>query len=154
MQTININPSLAWKVNAVISLGGGVNIQYAKAELSNAIDFSTVCLGSIPAALIAAACGPGGFTIPGNAARDGAVHVEGNDWSYGFNLGIMFQFSARTRIGLAYRSKVSHDLEGDADFTLPAGLPPAIASSPGSQTGTSKQVFNFRNRSRSVPIHS
>ena len=34
VQTININPALAYKVNSQLSLGAGLNAQYIKAELS------------------------------------------------------------------------------------------------------------------------
>jgi long-chain fatty acid transport protein len=42
--TFNINPALAYRINDHVSIGGGLNIAYARAKLSNAIDFSTVCL--------------------------------------------------------------------------------------------------------------
>lgn len=31
--TFDINPNLAWKVNDMLSVGGGISLQYAKAEL-------------------------------------------------------------------------------------------------------------------------
>ncbi|MEW6118797.1 MAG: outer membrane protein transport protein [Pseudomonadota bacterium] len=35
LKTINLNPSIAWKVNESLSLGAGVSIQYAEATLTN-----------------------------------------------------------------------------------------------------------------------
>ena len=46
LTVININPSVSWKINDSFSVGGGLNLQYAKAELTSAIDFSTVCFGT------------------------------------------------------------------------------------------------------------
>jgi long-chain fatty acid transport protein len=129
---VNINPSIAWKINDSFSVGGGVNLQYAKAELTSAIDFSTVCIAAFApggAAAIGAACGPGGFTTPGNAARDGKATIKGDNWGYGFNLGAMWQIVPSTRLGISYRSSIEQELEGDATFERPAGLPAAVAAS-------------------------
>lgn len=108
-KAINFNPAIAYKVNDVLSLGAGVNLQYAEAELSNAIDFGSICFGRV---------GPGTCTALGLTPQnaDGFVRLEGDDWSWGFNAGLLFEPSESTRIGLAYRSHVEHTLEGEADF--------------------------------------
>ena len=124
--TLNINPSIAWKINERFSIGGGLNLQYAKAELTSAIDFSTVCLGSAPAAT----CGALGLNVPGNAAKDGKATVKGDNWGYGFNLGAMWQIVPSTRLGFAYRSSISQDLDGDASFS---NVPAAFAANPNFQ---------------------
>ncbi len=97
LKTININPALAWKVSDKVSLGAGVSAQYVKAELSKAVDFGAL-LGS-------------------SQSADGLVEVEGDDWSYGFNLGALFQLTPATRVGLAYRSKITQDLSGTATYS-------------------------------------
>jgi long-chain fatty acid transport protein len=129
---VNINPSVAWKINDSVSIGGGLNLQYAKAELTSAIDFSTVCFATFapggPAA-IGANCGPGGFTTPGNVAKDGKAKIKGDNWGYGFNLGAMWHIVPSTRLGISYRSSIEQKLEGDATFEKPAGLPGPIAAS-------------------------
>jgi long-chain fatty acid transport protein len=123
LKSVNINPTLAWRVNDFVSLGAGVSAQYLDVELSRAIDFGSVCVGSLGVA----ACAPLGF-LP--QARDGKVTVKGNDWAYGFNLGALFSPAANVRFGVAYRSKISHDLSGDASFAKPAGLPAPLAAAP------------------------
>ena len=40
--SLNINPSLAYRITDNLSVGAGINVQYLKAELSNAIDFGTI----------------------------------------------------------------------------------------------------------------
>lgn len=108
LTTININPAIAARLTDNLSIGAGVNLQYAKAELSNAIDFGLIGRSvGLP-------------TLPQRA--DGFVEVEGEDWSWGYNLGVLYAPSANTRIGLAYRSQVTHNLEGDADFSVPTSL--------------------------------
>ncbi|HSC80238.1 MAG TPA: OmpP1/FadL family transporter [Chitinolyticbacter sp.] len=112
VQTININPSIAYKVNNVVSLGAGVSMQYIKGKLSKAIDFGTG---------VAAQLGNPGLVplLGANPTYDGSVVIKGDDIGYGFNLGALFEISESTRVGLAYRSKIKHELEGDADFTVP-----------------------------------
>ena len=133
LMIVNINPSVAWKINDRFSLGGGINLQYAKAELTSAIDFSTICIAAFAPgglAAIGANCGPGGFTTPGNAAKDGKATIKGDNWGYGFNLGAMWQIVPSTRLGISYRSSIEQELEGDATYEVPAGLPAAVAASP------------------------
>ncbi len=102
LKTININPSLAYKFNNQFSIGVGLNAQYISAELTNAVRLS------------------------GNA--EGFAQVKGDDWSFGYNLGVLYELSSLTRFGLAYRSDVRHKLEGDVTFTgVPAPNGPISA---------------------------
>ncbi len=99
LKTININPALAYKINDQLSIGAGLNAQYISAELTNA-----VYLGAGP---------------------EGQAKVKGDDWSVGYNLGVLYELNPATRFGLAYRSDVRHKLEGDVTFTgvpAPNGL--------------------------------
>ena len=116
VKTININPSLAYQVNDRLSLGLGISAQYLEAKLTNAVDFGTVCAGS-PAS--APFCGAFGVAP---LSTDGAADVEGDSWGWGFNLGLAYQMTDATRLGAAYRSQISHDLDGDAKFTVPANF--------------------------------
>lgn len=90
VKTINLNPSIAWKASETLSLGAGLNIQYAEATLTN------------------------------SAGAKGMAKVHGDDYGWGFNLGILWQPSNATRIGLAYRSEVDQTLEGEATFSADA----------------------------------
>ena len=90
--TFDMNPSFAYKVNDFISIGGGVSVQYAKAEL---------------------AMGMG----PGSALGHGAI--EADSWDWGYNLGIMIQPTETVRIGLSYRSAIEHEADGDFTVTSP-----------------------------------
>ena len=110
VQTVNINPAIAFRVNDVLSLGAGVSAQYIDARLSSAVDFGA--LANAPQTL------------------DGQVHVEGDDWSFGFNVGALLELSQSTRLGIHYRSQVKHTLTGDADFTVPFpfNLSPSVAA--------------------------
>jgi len=111
--TIDINPSVAYKINKMWSIGGGLSVQYLDAELNQAIDYGT----------INAALGFGLPLLPQGA--DGKTKIKGDgNWGYGFNLGVLFELTEATRFGVAYRSEISHNLKGDADFTTPAAAAP------------------------------
>lgn len=109
LQTVNINPAVAFKVNDKLSIGVGVNLQYANATLSSAVDVTSLCgyLSGIPATGVAA-CG---------AQPDGEVEVTGDSIDWGVNYGVLYSMSDATRIGFHYRSGVRHKLEGDGDFS-------------------------------------
>lgn len=85
--TFDINPNLAWKVNEKLSVGGGVSLQYAKAELGSGRIVSE-----------------NGHTINSN--------VKGDSWAWGWNVGVMFQPVETVRLGLAYRSHIAHNADG------------------------------------------
>jgi len=114
--TVNINPTVAYRLSEALSIGAGVSAQYIDVTLSNAIDFGTLAfLGGVPGAL------------PSTPALDGFTEVEGDDWGYGFNLGLLYEIDSDSRIGIAYRSKISHTIEGTNQITIPAalaGIPP------------------------------
>ena len=86
LKTVNLNPSVAYRVSDRFSVGAGLNLQYLETELTN-------------------------LTGVGVAA------VEGDDYGWGFNLGALWQLTPSTRLGLAYRSEIDFDLEGDASFS-------------------------------------
>jgi long-chain fatty acid transport protein len=113
LETISITPALALKVNDTVSLGVGFIAERAQAELTKAIDFGAACFGS--------AFGPAACTAAGilPQTKDGKVKVEGDDWGFGFSLGALFQVVPSTRVGIAYRSKITHDISGDATFANP-----------------------------------
>jgi long-chain fatty acid transport protein len=123
LNSANINPAFAYRINDMVSIGGGVSAQYVDVKLARAIDFGSICIGTFGPA----ACAPIGF-LP--QAKDGSVTVKGHDWGYGYNFGVLFTPSASTRIGAAYRSRIKHTLTGDANFTQPAGLPAPLAAAP------------------------
>jgi len=136
---ININPSLAFKANEQWSFGLGVSLQYIEAELTNAVDFGTICLdqelsngGTLPNGT----CNSVGLNP---RATDGFSKITGDDWGVGFNLGVIYSLSDATRIGLSYRSEVKQDLDGKADFTLPAAAQSIFATA-FADTGVSAKI--------------
>ena len=93
--TFDINPNVAWKVNDFLSVGGGISLQYAKAKL-----------GMKPA------------LIPATGK------IDADSWDWGWNIGLMLQPTDSLRFGLAYRSAIEHNAEGD--FTLSSPYLPSL----------------------------
>ena len=120
LKSININPAVAWKIREGVSLGGGINLQYLDAKLSNAIDYGAACFGAFGPA----ACAGAGITPQ---TRDGIATVTGDSWGIGWNVGALLDIAPAARLGIAYRSSVKHELEGRATFQNPA-LPGGFAA--------------------------
>ncbi len=51
--------------------------------------------------------------------------IDVDDWGFGFNFGVLLEPSKHTRLGLAYRSKVDVELEGDLSTNQAALAAPA-----------------------------
>lgn len=120
--TINIAPDVAWQVTDTLSIGAGLQVQYAEGILSNAIDFGTIgALFSVPGAL------------PGQ--QDGFAEFKANDWAVGYRAGLLWKPDPTLSIGLAWRSGIRHDLKGDVDFSLDtAGVGAALSGATGAFT--------------------
>lgn len=95
VKTVNINPSLSYKVNEVVSLGLGIDYQKIEAELTNSQVLAAGVVGS--------------------------AKMSGSDNALGYNLGAMFQVNPEIRIGLAYRSSLDYKLSGNVLVTNAAG---------------------------------
>jgi long-chain fatty acid transport protein len=118
--TIDVAPSVAYRVSDTLSVGVGLDVQYVEAELDNAIDFGLIGLQLLGAPGAAAA-----GLAPGQ--DDGAVRVHGHDWSIGWNAGVLWQPRCDTRVGVTWRSSIEHELRGEADFEVPGDAAPLLA---------------------------
>lgn len=101
LTTIDVNPTIALKLNEQHSVAVGVVAQYAKAHLRQYANFGYLVTGLNPA---------------GNGTADGFADVDGDDWGYGYTLSWMWDVSDKTRIGLNYRSQIEHTLSGTAKW--------------------------------------
>ncbi|HEX5804322.1 MAG TPA: outer membrane protein transport protein, partial [Azospira sp.] len=98
MEQVNINPSIAYKINEKVSVGAGINFAHNETQFKFGVPFAhPVGAAGLPA---------GTYT-----------KVKGDDWGVGYNLGAMFQLSPSTRLGLSYRSTVKFTLEGEQTYT-------------------------------------
>ncbi|MGB5340279.1 MAG: outer membrane protein transport protein [Gammaproteobacteria bacterium] len=99
--TVNINPTVSFRIDEHASIGFGVSAMYAKLILKNAIDFGL--LG-------------GGAT----GTADGKADLDVDDWGFGFNMGLLLEPTEHTRLSIAYRSKVDVKLDDDVTITGPS----------------------------------
>lgn len=89
---LTLQPSLAYRLNDQWSIGAGVGINYGIFSLTRDL----------------------------TALRGGnEVEQDDTDVAPNVKLGVLFEPSARTRLGLAYASKVDYEFDVDATGTLP-----------------------------------
>ena len=130
IQTLNINPAIAWRVTPQFSVGVGVNYQQIDATLTNNVNYS--------AALLQAAAGAG--IAPGSATYNAIAQatpglqskatIDGSDWAWGWNIGFAWDASQQVRVAASYRSEIKYDVQGNIGFenpTLPSTIPASLA---------------------------
>jgi len=125
--TVNLNPTLSFRIDDHASIGFGLSAMYANLKLQNAVD------GGLNAQLFAT---PIPVWVPGSSTYDALVKIDVDDWGYGFNVGLLLEPSEHTRLGMAYRSKVEVELDGDLTSTNQAILPNNTASVDASLPGS------------------
>ncbi|WP_153711721.1 OmpP1/FadL family transporter [Eikenella corrodens] len=100
VKTIAIQPTVAYKINDQHSVALGLVAQHTTAKLRQYANF-----GAFP-------------PLRRNGFADGYASVEGSDWGFGYNLAWLWDVNDSLRLGANYRSKVSHNLRGDAEWKL------------------------------------
>ena len=128
IKTLNINPSIAYKVNDQLSVGAGISAQSMEVELKSAL--------------------PTGPTVT----------IAGKDHlSTGVNAGLLYKPTEKTQIGLHYRSGVDHKLKGtsksafaplNADVTADASLPAHMSLSVGHKVNDKLEVMGDVTRTK------
>ncbi|UCV05332.1 OmpP1/FadL family transporter [Dechloromonas denitrificans] len=96
VKTININPSIAYRVNDVVSIGGGLNWQRIEADYRR---------------LVSVVGAAGGTTSP--------LKLTLEDDSWGWNIGALFKVAPSTKVGVSYRSKIKYETTGKIDISGP-----------------------------------
>jgi long-chain fatty acid transport protein len=135
--TIDINPVFAWKINNCWSIGGGLRALYAHAKLSSNVDYGSIAWLAtqdptvIPPA--AQAIAQTGLNLAGFLPQeeDGRVHLKGNAWGFGGNVGILYEPWCGTRFGFNWRSQIHLDIKGSERFSRL----PSLIEDPGQLAG-------------------
>lgn len=94
IKTATFTPMLAYKATDKLSLGAGLQIQYLWAHL----------------------------TSSNHATQTKVVTTNGKALDVGYQLGALYEFTPKTRVGIGYRSEIKHKLKGKMRAT-PSGLP-------------------------------
>ena len=90
---ITVQPTISYRFNDQLSVGFGPTLNHISGKLTSVL-----------------------FTMAG----EGEVEVKGDDNALGFNAGVLYEFSPRTRVGLTYHSKVEFKLKGHTKVEAPA----------------------------------
>jgi long-chain fatty acid transport protein len=120
--TVNVNPTLAYKVNDRLSVAGGLSAEYLTGTFVAAINQGEIC-----AFLLGGAC-------PATTS-DGGLRFKGDNWAFGYNVALLYKPWTDTRVGLTYRSKIEHQLHGSLNYqsinpVVNGALGPLVQSGP------------------------
>ncbi len=96
LSATNVSPSFSYQVTDSVALGAALNIQYITARLAGAVESNGLYFDS------------------------GRSNVKGDDYGVGYTLGATFTPRKDIRLGVSYRSKISHELDGELKIS---GLP-------------------------------
>lgn len=99
VRVITVQPTLSYRFNDQLSVGFGPTFNHIEGELSSSL-LNPLSPGS----------------------NDGKVRVKGDDMAVGFNAGVLYEFTPRTRAGLTYHSRVKYQLEGDTRVSAGGAL--------------------------------
>lgn len=99
LQSIFVQPTISYRINDIISVGGGFVYAFGNLDLTQALP------------------------IQNENGIDGQAELKGNANGVGFNLGVQLKANDKLQFGLTYRSEVDMKLDnGNATFTVPASL--------------------------------
>jgi len=111
LQTVDIQPSLAFAITPEISIGAGLNAEHVKASLSNFLPNLSPLL------------------------PDGHQTLKGDGWDWGWSVGAQFHAGSAVTVGLSYKSSVKHKLDGNV---ITAGLAGPLAGQNGTIATTAE----------------
>ena len=101
---LSFMPSIGCKVTDQLSVGASFNAMRGIYKNQVAIN--------IPNALR-----PGGFVPIRRSETDAQLNLDDTTWGWGATLGLLYEFSAGTRIGFTWISQVNLDFSGPAEFS-------------------------------------
>ncbi|MGA9422648.1 MAG: outer membrane protein transport protein [Rhodanobacteraceae bacterium] len=119
LQSLALTLSTSYALSDTFSLGASVIAQRTSATLSEAIDLGAV--------LAANPLLPPGYFLPQGA--DGFGRLDGNDWGYGWQAGLLWKPTPNDNIGFNYHSQIDHTISGDASFVVPDTVAQVLQSS-------------------------
>jgi long-chain fatty acid transport protein len=155
VKTINVNPSVSYKVSDAFWVGVGANYQHFEATLTSNTNYSVALAQGYGQVAATGAISPAtaGALSVATAGLDSFGKVTGDDYAWGWNVGMMYSFNGDAnndvgagRIGLSYRSKMKYDVVGTVNFTNPT--PPTLTGPLAPYNGLVGQVSNGVNQTR------
>jgi long-chain fatty acid transport protein len=122
VKTVNVNPALSWKINDAFSVGAGFSYQQLKGTFTANANYSAAmaqgyaagaAAGAFPASLVPT-------LIASTPGLQSNVSIEGDDWSWGWNVGGLWNIDRNNRIGVHWRSDIKYKVTGNAEVCNPA----------------------------------
>jgi long-chain fatty acid transport protein len=118
---IDFGTAFGFKVSDNFSFGISMIMQYLSATVAQAVNTSAACSGAeAQGELGPFTCAGLGITSLGDTTYDSQFEMKGDDLNIGFTAGMLYEFSPESRIGLHYKNRISHNLQGDATLEVPA----------------------------------
>ena len=104
--SVDLNPSVAYKINDTLSVALGIQVLYFRAFQTNGI--------------------PNPANPPAGPTALGITTLKAASWGVGATAGITWKPVAGTEIGLGYRSQVNENLSGTFSASAPANTVNAV----------------------------
>ncbi|MDF2154805.1 outer membrane protein transport protein [Vibrio sp. CAU 1672] len=102
--SVNINPNLAYRINDGISVGAGVNLVYAEAELTRHKGTLAPLFGDH------------------SKKSDNLIGMTGETFGWGWNVGALYEINENHRFGFGYRSEVELDFDEGEFSSYDSGI--------------------------------
>jgi long-chain fatty acid transport protein len=117
---IDVQPTVAFKVNDALDIGVGADFSYANAKLTNALPNLSPLL------------------------PDASSRLAGDGWDFGWNVGLRAH-NEKGSIGVSYRSQIKHQLKGQVDVAGLLGPAPAanVTAAAGDADFTTPWMFTL-----------
>jgi long-chain fatty acid transport protein len=133
-----VTPTIAIQLSDTLAIGGGAAWQDLDAEFNSGVAYgglsyagtAQAVAGLPPAQQAAALAAVNAQLGPAGQSLEGAALISGDSRAWGWNAGALLRLGEQAHLGVTYRSKITHDLEGDVEFqgaptfSLPGPLAP------------------------------
>jgi long-chain fatty acid transport protein len=96
LKTINVNPAIAYRINAVVALGAGIDYQTINSKLTRQLVLAPNTEGT-------------------------QTFDSDNASAWGWNAGALFRIGPVARVGVSYRASIAQTLTGNVVVAAPTG---------------------------------
>jgi long-chain fatty acid transport protein len=96
--SVNLAPSVAYRINEQFSIGASIKALYAEGTIQSSVPEN---LGLAP-------------SLSGLRILD----LEGDTWEFGWSVGALWQPNAATRVGISYHSELKPEIDGKINSDL------------------------------------
>ena len=102
IQTLELNPNIAYKISDKLSIAGGLSLMWFDLELKRKLNTAALGVG------------------------DTDFVLDGDSFGWGFNLAIHYKPTDWMQAGVSYRSRVSQHVEGDVKVSNQIAIPGVV----------------------------